>query len=152
MLREYSPLKERHIPFEEAVMLRELGHPEHLWSYRAENRSATSSKIFYPDPDNSDECAQCGKHKGKHQQFDNKPFFCEEQKILAPLWQEAEELLWEKYKIRIPISKEVRGNEFISTIICEEKIIAQSVFNTPTIASREGIKLAIQYLHKQKTS
>ena len=61
-------------------------------------------KMFYPDPVNSDDCAQCGKSKELHiSGYDGKPFFCQ----VAPtkkheqLIDEAAELYALQYKLEI---------------------------------------------------
>ena len=69
----------------------------------------------------------------------------------APLWQQVEEWLFDKHKIRIDILShgDVPDHDFICSVLLNESVLVQSVFEHPIKARMDGIRQSVEYLHKQ---
>ena len=69
----------------------------------------------------------------------------------SPLWQQVEEWLFDKHKIRIDILShgDVPNCDFICSVLLNESVLVQSVFEHPIKARMDGIRQSVEYLHKQ---
>lgn len=143
-------LQGQFVPYAYCKMMKECGYI--LGGLSSNTIHNPSTKIFYPDPEEANNCAQCGKSKAEHDQFDGRPFFCEkERKLPCVLWQQAEEWLWEKFKVHIETtSYETLNGYAYETIICKgtvKNLLHQPKRNENHIhAHREGILNAIEHV------
>lgn len=70
--------------------------------------------------------------------------------IGAPLWQQAEQWLWDKYKIEIRKYNDASGKLFSCIVYWKNVPIVSSEkdFDSPITAYQQGIIKAVEYLHK----
>jgi len=126
-------MKEQLLDYEHSMMLKELGMNEETLAY---THYGGGKNAFFIDHSTE-------KYNGrKSGDF-----------VAHPLWKQAEQWLWENHRFVFDIW--MKGNSFYTEARTPENsrdVICQSdYFDSPIAARQDGIKRAIEYLHKNKT-
>lgn len=130
-------MKDQFVPYKYAKMMKKLGFDEETIHYSI---NKNKKKIFSYLP---------------VRKWNTSSFYMENERIFPnialPLYQQAEEWLWDKYNIQISEKEDLMANAGYYSVIKEVGISkSESNFHlSPVTAHREGILKAIEYLHKQ---
>lgn len=119
-------MKEQFATYEVSKQLKELGYNEECYGYYFD-------KSFEPSS-----CAENSSNPS------------EKLYASAPLWQQVKQWLWEKNKIKIDVYSIHNSNNFFATFSIGQTIKGRSKdIHSPITAEIEGIKKAVEHLHKQ---
>lgn len=134
-LSEQKKTESQFVDYETAKMLKELGFNELTISFYFNNGDDGFVEGYVPD---SPVC-------------NSKLYNPSQQDISRPLWQQAEEWLWEKHEIVIRV---IYDSIIFHSIIGRKNFSVIDTlkidFDSPITAKIEGIKQAIKYIHSKK--
>lgn len=122
-MSEQNKIESQFVYYETAKMLKQLGFDEPCFKYYNILENLIDVFNFNSNPNNiGNSCS-------------------------APLWQQAEQWLWEKHKTWFKVHAVGNDSSFVNIYSKDHFVETLDGFSSPITAKTEGIKQAIKHLH-----